>query len=213
MENAQVSSHYTHIQDPVSLEGLDDFLNGLLDKVFEDGENETSSPPSTVRAFRRSADREVILSSGSDNAVENVLDDLFGPDDIIDFSPGIIAPSNRAVDDSRPSLFEADTDHLAEWKLKVRLLESQLDYRNGELKRSLERIRFVETQLAAKDDQLRLLPELLKRGIDATRYEMELSELRDQLEGLSEDLSKAQNRLEDVRSTWIGRLSLWLTGK
>lgn len=213
MENAQVSSQYTHIQDPVSLDGLDDFLNGLLDKVFDDQESETACPPSTVRAFRRSADREVILASGSDSAVENVLDDLFGPDDIIDFSPGIIAPSSRAVDGSRPSLFEADSDHLAEWQLKVRLLESQLDYRNEELKRSLERIRFVETQLAAKDDQLRLLPELLKRGIDATRYEMELSELRDQLEELSEDLSKAQSRLEDVRSTWIGRLSLWLTGK
>ncbi|MGE0263415.1 MAG: hypothetical protein AB7V06_12140 [Candidatus Obscuribacterales bacterium] len=213
MENAQVSSHYTLIQDPVSLEGLDDFLNGLLDKVFDDGDNETASPPSTVRAFRRPSDSEIVLAAGTDNAVENVLDDLFGPDDIIDFSPGIIAPSNRAIDDSRPSLFEADTDHLAEWKLKVRLLESQLDYRNEELKRSLERIRFVETQLAAKDDQLRLLPELLKRGIDATRYEMELTELKDQLECLSEDLSKAQNRLEDVRSTWIGRFSLWLTGK
>ncbi|MBZ0189992.1 MAG: hypothetical protein K8F91_27355, partial [Candidatus Obscuribacterales bacterium] len=182
MENVQVSTHYTHVPDPKSLQGLDDLLSGLLDRIFDDNDLALSS----LCAYRQS-DSRIDSSSATD------LDELFGKGEIIDFSPGIIAASIPSEDDDRQSLFSADPDYLREWELRTRLLEAQIDFRNEELKRSLDRIRFLETQMTAKDDQLRMLPELLKRGIDATRYQAELSELKDNLEYLLADLKTAQD--------------------
>ena len=69
----------------------------------------------------------------------------------------------------------------------------------------------MEGQIKAKDDQIRLIPELIKRGADATRYECELENLKDKLQELSEDLEYAQSSMEKMKSNWLGKLSLWLT--
>ncbi|MBI1270549.1 hypothetical protein GC174_08965 [bacterium] len=203
MENVQSSSQYVHVSDPASLDGLDDFLDGLLDKVFD--------------PILKSAEPEkvVALRPVSKLPVEQELDidDLFdsSPDDIVSGDRGLFSPSYINSTSSRPSLFEADPDQTVELELKIRFLEAQLEYRNRELRESLNRIRFMENQVDAKDHQLKMVPELIKRGADAVRYEHELEDLKDKLAAVSNDLLESQHVLESLRGNWIGRLSLRLT--
>lgn len=210
MENLQSSTHYNHVSDPVSLEGLDDFLDGLLDKVFDPELKQTTN----LRVLRKDSteDKTTDTNGGVTEDSEICLDDLFEPDDIIGSGSGIFAPSYGQSKSDRPSLFEADPDATVEMELKIRFLEAQLDYRNRELRESFNRLRFLEGQIQGKDDQLRLIPELIKRGAVANQYEHDLVALRDNLEAVSEELRDTQHVLESLRGNWIGKLSLWMAG-
>lgn len=203
MENVQSSSQYVHVSDPASLDGLDDFLDGLLDKVFDPILK--SAEPEKVVALRP------VSKLPTESYVADLdIDDLFdcSPDDIVSGDRGLFSPSYGASTSTRPSLFEADPDQTVELELKIRFLEAQLEYRNRELRESLSRIRFMEGQVTAKDDQLKMVPELIKRGADAVRYEHELEDLKDKLAAVSNDLLESQHVLESLRGNWIGRLSL-----
>lgn len=206
MENVQSSSQYVHVSDPASLDGLDDFLDGLLDKVFDPILKSTESEK--VVALR-----PVSKLPAESYVADLDIDDLFdcSPDDIVSGDRGLFSPSYKNSTSSRPSLFEADPDQTVELELKIRFLEAQLEYRNRELRESLSRIRFMEGQVTAKDDQLKMVPELIKRGADAVRYEHELEDLKDKLTAVSNDLLESQHVLESLRGNWIGRLSLRLT--
>ena len=203
MENVQSSSQYVHVSDPASLDGLDDFLDGLLDKVFDPILK--SAEPEKVVALR-----PVSKLPAESYVADLDIDDLFdcSPDDIVSGDRGLFSPSYGASTSTRPSLFEADPDQTVELELKIRFLEAQLEYRNRELRESLSRIRFMEGQVTAKDDQLKMVPELIKRGADAVRYEHELEDLKDKLAAVSNDLLESQHVLESLRGNWIGRLSL-----
>lgn len=206
MENVQSSSQYVHVSDPASLDGLDDFLDGLLDKVFDPILK--SAEPEKIVALRP------VSKLPTESYVADLdIDDLFdcSPDDIVSGDRGLFSPSYGASTSTRPSLFEADPDQTVELELKIRFLEAQLEYRNRELRESLSRIRFMEGQVTAKDDQLKMVPELIKRGADAVRYEHELEDLKDKLAAVSNDLLESQHVLESLRGNWIGRLSLRLT--
>ncbi len=203
MENVQSSSQYVHVSDPASLDGLDDFLDGLLDKVFDPILKDAE--PEKVVALRP------VSKLPTESYVADLdIDDLFdcSPDDIVSGDRGLFSPSYKNSTSSRPSLFEADPDQTVELELKIRFLEAQLEYRNRELRESLSRIRFMEGQVTAKDDQLKMVPELIKRGADAVRYEHELEDLKDKLAAVSNDLLESQHVLESLRGNWIGRLSL-----
>jgi len=203
--NHQVSSQYTHIPDSVSLEGLDDFLCGLIDELFHveaEGNVETISNQAELAQIEKDIFEEVSESPESERS------------NIVSALPGLFAKSFVVQDtqDTRPSIFEGDTESKVV-ELKCKLLESQLDYRNTELNESLRRMQWLENELAAREDQIKFLPELLKRSIDATRYELELDDLKLKLEFLSSELSAANDQLSVVRSNWLGRLSLWLAHK
>lgn len=203
MENVQSSSQYVHVSDPASLDGLDDFLDGLLDKVFDPILKDAE--PEKVVALRP------VSKLPTESYVADLdIDDLFdcSPDDIVSGDRGLFSPSYKNSTSTRPSLFEADPDQTVELELKIRFLEAQLEYRNRELRESLSRIRFMEGQVTAKDDQLKMVPELIKRGADAVRYEHELEDLKDKLAAVSNDLLESQHVLESLRGNWIGRLSL-----
>lgn len=209
MENVQSSSQYVHVSDPASLDGLDDFLDGLLDKVFDPILK--SAEPEKVVALRPVS--KLPTESYKADVADVDIDDLFdcSPDDIVSGDRGLFSPSYGTSTSTKPSLFEADPDQTVELELKIRFLEAQLDYRNRELRESLNRIRFMENQVNAKDDQLKMVPELIKRGADAVRYEHELEDLKDKLAAVSNDLLESQHVLESLRGNWIGRLSLRLT--
>ena len=209
MENVQSSSQYVHVSDPASLDGLDDFLDGLLDKVFDPILK--SAEPEKVVALRPVS--KLPAESYKADVADVDIDDLFdcSPDDIVSGDRGLFSPSYGTSTSTKPSLFEADPDQTVELELKIRFLEAQLDYRNRELRESLNRIRFMENQVNAKDDQLKMVPELIKRGADAVRYEHELEDLKDKLAAVSNDLLESQHVLESLRGNWIGRLSLRLT--
>lgn len=206
MENVQSSSQYVHVSDPASLDGLDDFLDGLLDKVFDPILK--SAEPEKVVALRP-VSKLPVQQDLDDVDVDELFD--CSPDDIVSGDRGLFSPSYGTSTSARPSLFEADPDQTVELELKIRFLEAQLDYRNRELRESLNRIRFMENQVNAKDDQLKMVPELIKRGADAVRYEHELEDLKDKLAAVSNDLLESQHVLESLRGNWIGRLSLRLT--
>ncbi len=201
MSNHQVSSQYTHTPDLLSLEGLDDFLCGLIDELFHveaEGPQENSSR----------AELALIES--------DIIDDIENNDrgNVVSALPGLFARSAAAAKsiDERPSLFEGDAD-TNQWLLRVKLLESQLDYRTNELQESLRRMRWLENELASREDQVKYLPELLKRSVDATRYELELDDLKLKLEFLTSELSSANEQLATIKANWLGRLSLWLASK
>ncbi len=215
MENVQSSTHYKHVSDPASLEGLDDFLDGLLDKVFNPEIEAEKTRDESPKSSRVRVLRPVKQDSENDTAGEDMsIEDLFGKDDIVAGEAGLFSPSSPyTYGQSRsetPSLFEADPDKTVELELKIRFLEAQLDYRNKELRESFNRLKFMEGQILAKDDQIKMIPELIKRGAQATRYECEIESLKDNLEKVHQDLSETQHVLENLRSSWIGKLSLWM---
>jgi hypothetical protein len=190
MSSVNVSKQFSQFPDPLSLEGMDDFLNGLLDKVFE--QEFSPLPPAPVRALRAVSESE----SSS----------------LIGAGPGLFSGSrNDSVEvDERPSLFEADDSYDRALKLEIQLLEAKLEFKNTELKNALSRIKSLELEAALKDGQLKFLPELFRRSIDANKYEMELVELRDTLSSLSDDLTTTQTQLNAIRAHWLGKLSSWL---
>jgi glycine cleavage system H lipoate-binding protein len=201
----QVSSQYTHIPDSLSLDGLDDFLCGLIDELFHveaEGPQETISNRAELAQIEQDIFEEIENSPTSESG--NVVSAL----------PGLFARSSAAAQtlEDRPSLFEGDSE-TNNWILRVKLLESQLDYRNKELQESLRRMRWLETELASRENQIKYLPELLKRSIDATRYELELDDIKLKLEFLSSELTSANNQLDTIKSNWLGKLSLWLASK
>lgn len=205
MSNLQVSSQYTHVPDLLSLDGLDDFLCGLIDELFHvdaEGQQETVSN----RAELALIEKDIL-----DDIEQNANGER---DNVVSALPGLFARSVNSAKslEDRPSLFEGDTETNT-MVLKVKLLESQLDYRNNELQESLRRMRWLENELAAREDQVKFLPELLKRSIDATRYELELDDLKLKLEFLSSELATANSQLDTIKSNWLGKLSLWLASK
>lgn len=204
MDNLQRSTHFNQQNDPVSLEGMDDLLEGLLDKVF-DTEHDTSS---NVRVLKLKDSKHEVDTEDSDVSI----DDLFEPDDIVSSGSGLFSPSyGPSAKSDTPSLFEADQSQTVELELKIRFLESQLDYRNKELRESFNRLRFLEGQILAKDEQLSMVPQLIERGAQATEYEYELENLKDKLELVQEDLEDTKKVMERLKDNWLGKLSLWLT--
>ncbi|MDZ4832398.1 MAG: hypothetical protein SGJ27_01220 [Candidatus Melainabacteria bacterium] len=205
MTNHQISSQYTFVPDSTSLEGLDDFLCGLIDELFQ---VDAEGTPDTIS---NRAELALIEQDIFDEIASDTTDDR---SNVVSALPGLFARSVAATKtmEERPSIFEGDTETNT-LELKTKLLESQLDYRNKELQESLRRMQWLENELAAREDQIKFLPELLKRSIDATRYELELDDLKLKLEFLSSELTEANSQLSIIRSNWLGRLSLWLTAK
>jgi|AGTN01.2.fsa_nt_gi hypothetical protein len=197
MSSVNVSKQYSQFPDPLSLDGMDDFLNGLLDRVFDPTNSALTSDkiatPSPVRALRAGEFEEV---AGS----------------VVGAGAGIFSRSRTSSTeaDSRPSLFEGDDSYYRALKLEIQLLEAKLDFKNTELKNSISRIKTLEADAAVKDGQLKFLPELFRRSIDANKYEMELVELRDTLSTLSDDLTTTQTQLNAIRAHWLGKVSAWL---
>ncbi len=207
MSNVQISSQYTHVPDSLTLDGLDDFLCGLIDELFHvEGEVALED---VGRIELAQIEQDIINDIENGGTRDNVRD-LFS-----DVRPRMFSrsPGSAPSVEQRPSIFGPDNELGGGLDLKVRLLESQLDYRNGELKESLRRMKWLESELANREDQLKFLPELLKRSIDATKYEFELDDLKLKLEFLSSELATARAELETIKSNWLGRLSIWLSSK
>ena len=201
MSNVQRSSIYSTSPDPVSLDGLEDILEGAVDQLFE---------PETVAESARTLPQEP--------EQECEIIDFRPPDseakDIVSGHRGGLFDRTEAGGDSRPSLFEGDdSNELRNATLQVKLLEAQLDFRNRELRNSLNRVKWLESQVAIKDDQLKFLPELLTRSAVATQYELEVGELKDLIKQVTTDLNDANMQLNLVRAHWLGKISMWLLEK
>ncbi len=87
------------------------------------------------------------------------------------------------------------------------LLKAQLDYAQEQMTQYRYDIRRLELDLAAKQDQVQLMPELLLRAAKTTVAENKVAGLEATIEGLKGQLIDANRELEQHRSTWWAKFS------
>lgn len=211
MEYIQGAAAHNFAPDPAQAEEarmeVDNLLNSLLDSVFDPSGSAEPEVKEAVqvtrpRVFKRHSQVNFAHSYNPSRLKEST-------------GGGKLVPLFEKGDSAsmqKPSIFGPDEDEemMLKFELRTKLLEAQLDSRNRELRLSIERMRLLELSLIEKDEQLEIVPELLARCIQATQYEEELVQLKDSLECLSEELTMTTARLDDLKSHWLGRFSLWI---
>lgn len=195
------------ILDPISLEGLEP----LLDKVFS--AEPSAHPPAhpDVRPFMTQIAPPL-------HVVDDTIDsgEIFAADDEI-----ISGPSYKKDEMSDASLV------INELCATIDLLRAQLAFSNSELRFAHDRNRWLETQIATKEDQLRLMPDLMTRAaqvtvaerelkdiqVDADRLLDETREIREIAEQLSASLNESLRELEVLNKPLWLRIWDWLLGR
>lgn len=195
------------ILDPISLEGLEP----LLDKVFS--AEPSAHPPAhpDVRPFMTQIAPPL-------HVVDDTIDsgEIFAADDEI-----ISGPSYKKDEMSDASLV------INELCATIDLLRAQLAFSNSELRFAHDRNRWLETQIATKEDQLRLMPDLMTRAaqvtvaerelkdiqVDADRLLDETREIREIAEQLSASLNESLKELEVLNKPLWLRIWDWLLGR
>lgn len=148
--------------DPASLEGLEP----LLDRVFSADPLGPVNPVPVNRIAH--ADVRPFMSPVAPpppRTTDSAF--IFGGDDEI-----IGAGSPKSQDSADASLV------INELCATIDLLRAQLSYSNSELRFSNDRNRWLEVQIATKEDQLRLMPDLMTRAAQVTIAERELKEIQ-----------------------------------
>lgn len=181
---------------------VDNLLNSLLDSVFDPAEveiKEVVQKEVRPRVFKRHSQVNIANPAKmKESAGGGKLVPLF--------------EKGNSASIQKPSIFGPDDDEemLLKFEMRTKLLEAQLDSRNRELRLTIERMRILELALVEKDEQMEIIPELMARCVQATQYEEELVQLKDSLECLSEELTMTTARMDDLKSHWLGRFSLWI---
>lgn len=151
----QTTSFQPPSMDPASLEGLEP----LLDRVFSADPTVRLERPD-VRPFMSPVTRLPIRTVDSG--------EILGADDDEIISSG----SNRSTEAADASLV------INELCATIDLLRAQLAFSNSELRFANDRNRWLEMQVATKDDQLRLMPDLMSRAAQVTVAEQELRDIQ-----------------------------------
>ena len=94
----------------------------------------------------------------------------------------------------------------------IQLLEAQLSYMKGELQRYAYSTRFLQAQIALKDDQIKLIPELMKRCNQASVVEKKLSLVQDHCRDLQKEIAGLRDELHRAKAPFWQKLNSWLTG-
>ncbi|MBA3857791.1 MAG: hypothetical protein C0507_12860 [Cyanobacteria bacterium PR.3.49] len=162
------------VMDPASLEGLEP----LLDRVF------SAAPPANpdIRPFLTQIAPP--LDGTSDSG------DLFSADSEI-ISSGLPFSSER--DDA--------TLVINELCATIDLLRAQLAFSNSELRFAADRNRWLEMQIATKEDQLRLMPDLMTRAAQVTVAERELKDIQIDADRLLDDTREIREIAEQLSAS------------
>lgn len=188
-----------------------------------------------------------IMDPASLEGLEPLLDRVFSvaPPAHPDVSPFMtpLAPPLEGTSDSG-ELFSADTEIISsgapvssesadasmvinELCATIDLLRAQLAYSNSELRFAADRNRWLEMQIASKEDQLRLMPDLMSRAAQVTIAERELKdiqmdadrlledtrEIREIAEQLSASLSESLKELEEINKPLWKKVWDFLLGR
>ncbi len=188
------------VMDPASLEGLEP----LLDRVF------SAAPPAhpDVRPFMTPIAQ--LPTSTVDSG------ELFGADDEI-----ISSGTPRSSESAEASMV------INELCATIDLLRAQLAFSNSELRFAHDRNRWLEMQIATKEDQLSLMPDLMTRAAQVTVAERELKviqadadrllddtrEIREIAEQLSATLNESLKELEELNKPLLQRIWDFLLGR
>lgn len=162
------------VMDPASLEGLEP----LLDRVF------SAAPPANpdIRPFMTQIAPS--LDGTSDSG------DLFSADGEI-ISSGMPFSSER--DDASVVINELCAT--------IDLLRAQLAFSNSELRFAADRNRWLEMQIATKEDQLRLMPDLMTRAAQVTVAERELKDIQIDADRLLDDTREIREIAEQLSAS------------
>ncbi len=181
---------------------VDNLLNSLLDSVFDPAEAE-------IKEAIQQEMRPRVFKRHSQVSIQNPtrMKESTGGGKLVP-----LFEKGNSASMQKPSIFgpDQDDDMLLKFEMRTKLLEAQLDSRNRELRLTVERMRILELTLVEKDEQMEIIPELMARCVQATQYEEELVQLKDSLECLSEELTMTTARMDDLKSHWLGRFSLWI---
>ncbi len=188
------------VLDPISLEGLEP----LLDRVF------SAAPPAhpDVRPFMTP------IAPPAPSTVDS--GELFGADDEI-----ISSGTPKSSDSAEASMV------INELCATIDLLRAQLAFSNSELRFAHDRNRWLEMQIATKEDQLSLMPDLMTRAAQVTVAERELRviqadadrllddtrEIREIAEQLSATLNESLKELEDLNKPLWQKVWDFLLGR
>ncbi|HNB21369.1 MAG TPA: hypothetical protein PKZ32_03070 [Candidatus Melainabacteria bacterium] len=174
----QTTSFQPPSHDPISLEGLEP----LLDKVF-------SADP-TVRLER--PDVRPFLSPVAPTTARTIdSGEILGADDDEIISSG----SAKANEISDASLV------INELCATIDLLRAQLAFSNSELRFANDRNRWLEMQVATKDDQLRLMPDLMSRAAQVTIAEQELRDIQQEADRLLDETVEIRELTAQLSAT------------
>lgn len=174
----QTTSFQPPSHDPISLEGLEP----LLDRVF-------SADP-TVRLER--PDVRPFLSPVAPTTARTIdSGEILGADDDEIISSG----SLKANEISDASLV------INELCATIDLLRAQLAFSNSELRFANDRNRWLEMQVATKDDQLRLMPDLMSRAAQVTIAEQELRDIQQEADRLLDETVEIRELTAQLSAT------------
>jgi hypothetical protein len=160
--------------DRASLDGLEP----LLDSVF------SAEPPVDETVEKSVAKLSAVPRTGTDIGAE-----IFGAD--IEIMSG---PSKYKDNDDASIVIN-------ELCATIDLLRAQLSFSNSELKFSANRNHWLETQIATKDDQLQLMPELMTRAAQVSIAERELFDIRIDADRLLDETREIREIAEQLRMT------------
>lgn len=173
----QTTSFEPPIMDPASLEGLEP----LLDRVFSADPTVRLERPD-VRPFFSPVTPLPIRTTDSG--------EILGADD-----DEIISGSLRTSEAADASLV------INELCATLDLLRAQLAFSNSELRFANDRNRWLEMQLATKDDQLRLMPDLMSRAAQVTIAEQELREIQGEADRLLDETVEIRELTAQLSAT------------
>ncbi|MBC8000813.1 MAG: hypothetical protein IAF58_22890 [Leptolyngbya sp.] len=160
--------------DRASLDGLEP----LLDSVFSAAPPIDATPDSPITKLH------AVPETGTGIGAE-----IFGAD--IEIMSGI----SKYKDNDDASIV------INELCATIDLLRAQLSFSNSELKFSANRNHWLETQIATKEDQLQLLPDLMTRASQVTIAERELFDIRLDADRLLDETREIREIAEQLRMT------------
>lgn len=174
-----------------NIEGLD----AILDRIFQNA----PSPVSVVSA------EDTTVSSGTRSSALNSGANANGCNELQDFSPGGIFDSTRGeiISGSEPSTAgdASMSPHSAELLAMNKLMSAQLDYAKSELDINRHRVQWLESQLALREEQVAVLPELFARAGTLCQVEKEVAGLQQILKSEREKTGNLERFSRILRST------------
>lgn len=163
-------------------------------------------PPVDVKllpALRRQLHEQMISLDGLDA----LLDRVFAFETTVLNVVHRPQPDTSEIIDFVPTKEKEDSVTIEYLRRSEQLLRAQLDYAQEQMTQYKYDIRRLELDLAAKQDQVQLMPELLLRAAKTTVAENKVAGLEATIEDLKGRLTDANRELEQHRSTWWAKLT------
>ena len=154
-------------------------------------QTEGSAEPAGLSGVHRLLAKHKEISAVEKADLERLLDRVFSLE-----NPPQDSALDTMVELVEPTIERMKQDEIFHLKSRINVLEAELAESYCALRQAKTQNRSMKLELASKDDQLKYVPELLRRATLTTLAEREASELRSEVEVL-----RRQSRVSH-RSWW-----------